>query len=68
MLVITSCSFPTTELSGDTNILPSRLWFEVKITDIEGDYELKARDGSDGSKIIEGVDYIRLPLILTRFA
>ena len=51
-----SCSFLRTELSGDTKALPSRLSFEVKMTNIRGYYDLRIHHRSEVSKMIEGVN------------
>ena len=53
-----SCLFPTSYISKENlTILPSRLSFEVKITDVNNFYELKCRLCADGSRMTEGIDF-----------
>ena len=53
-----SCPFPISSiLKHNPTILPSRLSFEVKLTDVDTFYELKCRLCADGSRMTEGIDF-----------
>ena len=53
-----SCPFPMSFiLKNDLTILPYRLSFEVKLTDVDKFYELKCRICTDGSIMTEGIDF-----------
>ena len=52
-----SCPLLKSLLPKDTKILPSKLSFEVKITDIAHFYELKTRFCANGSRQLEGIDF-----------
>ena len=52
-----SCPLLKTSLPKGTKILPAKLSFEVKITDIAHFYELKTRFCANGSRQLEGIDF-----------
>ena len=52
-----SCPFPRNQLPKDKKVLPTRLSFEVSLTDILNFYEIKVRMCANGSRMIQGVDF-----------
>ena len=55
-----SCLFPTSYISKENlTILPSRLSFEVKITDVNNFYELKCRLCADESRMTKCIDFFK---------
>ena len=52
-----SAPFLLSSLSSDTKIIRPMIYFRVKITDIENQYDIYDRTCEDGSSIIEGVGF-----------
>ena len=52
-----SCPFPRINIPAHKKVLPTRLSFEVKLTDVLDFYEIKVRMCANGSKMIQGVDF-----------
>ena len=50
--------FPRKHIEGSQKFLPPRLYFEVKITDLDYFHELKCRLCADGSRMAEGIDLV----------
>ena len=50
-----SCPILRSTIPCDSKVLPPRLSFDVKITDIDHFYELKCRLCADGSRMTEGI-------------
>ena len=55
---ILSCQFPRISIVKGKKALPTRLSFEVKLTDELDVYEIKVTMCANGSKMIHGHDYI----------
>ena len=52
-----SCPFPRIKIPEGKKVLPTRLSFEVKLTDVLDFYEITIRMCANGSKIIQGQDF-----------
>ena len=52
-----SCPFLRIKIPDGKNVLPTRLSFEVKLTDVLDFYEIKVRMCTNGSKMIQGQDF-----------
>ena len=52
-----SAAFLCSLLPPDTKILISRIYFRVKTTDIDNQYDLYSRTCEDGSSMLDGVDF-----------
>jgi hypothetical protein len=53
-----SCPFLRSTLPTSTKVLDPRLSFQVKLTEVDHIYDLKARLCADGSAMLEGVDFL----------
>ena len=54
---ILSAPFPHSSLLLDTKVLPPRIYFRVNTTDIENKYDIYPIICTDGSSMIEGVNF-----------
>ena len=52
-----SCPFLRKLMPEGKKILPTKLSFETKITDIDDYYELKVRMCANGANMVQGKDY-----------
>ena len=52
-----SCPFLRIKIPDGKKVLPTRLSFEVKLTDVLDFYEIKVRMCANGSKMIQGQDF-----------
>ena len=51
------CPILRSFIPSDSRVLPARLSFDVKITDVDHFYELKCRLCADGSRMTEEIDF-----------
>lgn len=52
-----SCQFLRISMPEGNKILPTKILFETKLTDVEDYYEMKVRMCANESKIAQGEDY-----------
>ena len=52
-----SAPFLLSSLLPDTKIIRPMIYFRVKITDIENQYDIYSRTCADGSSMLEGVGF-----------
>ena len=50
--------FTGTKIADGKKLLPTRLSFEVKLTDITDYYEIKVKMCANRSKMVQGLDYL----------